>query len=135
MCSGNVEALYTLAWFWDCPGCGHVVGEEAPGVHFMSAHTNLSISLDDCVFDALIEDVFVHGRSLHKIFRAPGVTDHVCINCSCSILYECSSRYGMLSSLFFLLSCRVHCIYTLTIHNTCLHSKAAKATSGVPSFK
>ena len=47
------------------------MGTESPCVHFLAVHTNLSVSVDDCVNACIncTEDIFVYGLSLYSIFK------------------------------------------------------------------
>ena len=44
---------------------------EPPCDHFLAAHTNLEITVNDCVHSCMncTEDVFVYGQTLHYIFK------------------------------------------------------------------
>ena len=71
ICSLAVLRLLSLHTFSDkkcpVPDCTHVVETtESPCVHFLAAHTNLEITVDDCVNSCVncTEDVFVYGQTL-----------------------------------------------------------------------
>ncbi len=54
-----------------CP-CPHQIISESPCIHFLTAHTPLTISIDDCV-QSLIdcsEDMFEYGHTVHDSLRA-----------------------------------------------------------------
>ncbi len=54
------------------PDCPHQIISESPCIHFLTAHTPLTISIDDCV-QSLIdcsEDMFEYGLTVHDSLRA-----------------------------------------------------------------
>ena len=56
-----------------CPiaDCTYEVGSEPLCVHFLAAHTNLSITGEDCVNACVncTDDICVYSQSLHHVFK------------------------------------------------------------------
>ena len=55
-----------------CPfgSCEHTLDNEHLGSHFLSIHTELSVTLSDCVLALknLSEEIFTHGQALYDLF-------------------------------------------------------------------
>ena len=75
-CSLAVLRLLSLHPLSDnrCPvaDCTHEVGSEPLCVHFLAAHTNLRITVEDCVSACIncTDDIFVYGQTLHRVFKS-----------------------------------------------------------------
>ena len=74
-CSLAILRLLSLHSLSDnrCPvaDCTHEVGSEPLCVHFLAAHTNLRITVEDCVSACIncTDNIFVYGQSLHRVFK------------------------------------------------------------------
>ena len=54
------------------PSCTQVIGSEPPCIHFLSSHTSLSITVDDCVTSLIncSEDIFIFGKYImHSLLK------------------------------------------------------------------
>ena len=75
-CSLAVLRLLSLHPLSDnrCPvaDCTLEVGSEPLCVHFLAAHTNLEITVEDCVSACIncTDDIFVYGQTLHHVFKS-----------------------------------------------------------------
>ena len=56
------------------PSCTQVIGSEPPCIHFLSSHTSLSITVDDCVTSLIncSEDIFIFGKYMPSLLKIPG---------------------------------------------------------------
>ena len=56
----------------NCPfdSCEHNLGNEHLGSHFLSIHTELSVTLSDCelALKNLYDEIFTHGQGLYELF-------------------------------------------------------------------